>query len=161
MKVRLLHLALPHESRAGVIGSDHEAIAALVWLGDEVGDHAEAKALNGARFDNREAVVDRRALGASNEWWLTGCGAGRRGIEAQRSRRGVGVHALAPKDHAPECPTRAARARTDRQLWARFRNGGLLDRPDEDEVAATKQRLSTDFCQKDIDVEVSLVDRAG
>jgi len=31
--------------------------------------------------------------------------------------------------------------------------------PDEDEVVATEQQLSTDFCQQHLDVEVSLVDR--
>ena len=51
-------------------------------------------------------------------------------------------------------------AEPDRQIWrAASRPPGLRDRPDEDEVPATKQRLSTDFCQQHVDVEVSLVDR--
>ena len=57
-------------------------------------------------------------------------------------------------------------SRPDRQICCAFRLFATArcsspDRPDEEEVAAAKQGLSADFCEQDVEVEVSLVDRVS
>jgi hypothetical protein len=67
VEVRVVYFGLPHEASAAVVRSDDERIAASVQVCSEVGDHAEPKAVDLARLDHGEAVVDASAVRACDE----------------------------------------------------------------------------------------------